>query len=142
MTMGEIIKQARKKAGFTQQELANEIGKGFSTVQKYEMDLITPPPDTIIKISQVLKISVGQLMGQKTNTPEFLVSSIFGKSGYRLEIVEDIEGEYSNFFICDIESGKRYETTEADIQKIQQQIISYTRFEIKEYLKRYYNSQD
>lgn len=62
MTLGERIKLERKKKGITQKQLAEKINKGFSTVQKYEIDVITPPLDMIQKIADALEISVMDLM--------------------------------------------------------------------------------
>lgn len=62
MTVGERIKQARKKSNMTQKELAQKAGKGFSTIQKYEMDLVTPPLDVLRKIANVLNVSVADLL--------------------------------------------------------------------------------
>lgn len=56
MSLGKKIKEARKAKGITQQELAKLIGKGFSTVQKYEIDVIQPPLDVFSKIAEVLGI--------------------------------------------------------------------------------------
>ena len=56
MTLGERIKAARKEKGITQKELADLINKGFSTVQKYEIDVIEPPISVLEKIAKALEI--------------------------------------------------------------------------------------
>ena len=56
MTLGQKIRQARQDRKITQKELAARIGKSFSSVQKYEMDLATPPLETIEKIALSLDV--------------------------------------------------------------------------------------
>ena len=56
MTLGQKIRQARQGRKITQKELAARIGKSFSSVQKYEMDLATPPLETIEKIALSLGV--------------------------------------------------------------------------------------
>lgn len=63
MELSERIKAARKSAKMTQKELASRINKSFSTVQKYELGLATPPIDVLTDISRALNVPAGQLMG-------------------------------------------------------------------------------
>ena len=63
MTLGERIKAARKEKGITQKELADLINKGFSTVQKYEIDVIEPPISVLEKIADALNVSIQKLCG-------------------------------------------------------------------------------
>jgi transcriptional regulator with XRE-family HTH domain len=62
-SIGENIKRARKAAGLTQQQLADKIEKGFSTVQKYELGLVSPPLDILGKIAEALDFSLGYFIG-------------------------------------------------------------------------------
>lgn len=64
MSIGNNIKTAREKAGITQKQLSEKIGRGFSTIQKYEMGIITPPIKTIFLIANALNVD-----------PEWLISS-------------------------------------------------------------------
>lgn len=71
MTVGKRIKQAREKANMTQKELAQKAEKGFSTIQKYELDLVTPPLGTLEKIATVLNAPFSSLIPEdmmKDNT--------------------------------------------------------------------------
>ena len=61
--LGEILKEARKKAGLTQRELAEKIGKGYSTLQKYELGLFEPSFDTLEEIAAALDTTVDVLLG-------------------------------------------------------------------------------
>ena len=62
MTLGERIKAARKEKGITQKELADLINKGFSTVQKYEIDVIEPPISVLEKIAEALEVNLSVLL--------------------------------------------------------------------------------
>ncbi|MGM9593152.1 MAG: helix-turn-helix domain-containing protein [Candidatus Onthomonas sp.] len=55
--IGQKIKAARKSCGLTQKELADKIGKGFSTVQKYENGQVEPPTSVIAEIARILGIT-------------------------------------------------------------------------------------
>lgn len=61
--IGKAIKTARTDAKLTQAELAQKIGKGMSTVQKYEMGVVEPSMDTLLKISDVLSVPIESLLG-------------------------------------------------------------------------------
>lgn len=61
MNIGENIKKYRKEKGLTQKELADKIGKGFSTVQKYELNISHPPIDVLNRIADTLDINVSKL---------------------------------------------------------------------------------
>lgn len=63
MNISNKIKSARKDAKLTQKELAKEIHKSVSAVQKYELGLATPPIDVLKDISVALNIPMGELMG-------------------------------------------------------------------------------
>lgn len=65
MSIGSNIKAARKAKGITQKELSNKINKTFSSVQKYELDIIQPPVDVIRDIAGALEVNVSELLGVK-----------------------------------------------------------------------------
>ena len=59
-----LLVEARKKAGFTQQELANKIGRQQSFIAKYEggerrLDLIE-----LIEIARNLKLEISSLISK------------------------------------------------------------------------------
>ena len=59
--VGQRIQFFRKLKGFTQQQLADAIGKSKATVSKYEKGEISIDVETLNDISQVLGISLAQL---------------------------------------------------------------------------------
>ena len=58
------LKAYRKKAGFTQAQLAVLIDKSFNYINGIECGVSFPPPDVIDKISEVLKIKPVQLFDE------------------------------------------------------------------------------
>ncbi|MBS5129751.1 MAG: helix-turn-helix transcriptional regulator [Lachnospiraceae bacterium] len=58
MNTGEIIKKARKKAGFTQKELGEKLGVSASMIAQYENNTRNPKIETLKKISFALDSSI------------------------------------------------------------------------------------
>lgn len=63
MSFGSRLREARKNAGLTQQELANKIGTAKSTIAGYEKDAREPDVMKIWEIIKVLNISGEWLLG-------------------------------------------------------------------------------
>ena len=55
-TPGEILKEARLKKGWTQDELAKKAGLGQNTYPKIERGVSKPDPASIKKLLKVLDI--------------------------------------------------------------------------------------
>ena len=68
--VGEQIKLHRKLSGFTLQELADAIHKSRASVSKYENGTITLDIETLRDISNVLNISISQLIEVEEDAPE------------------------------------------------------------------------
>lgn len=65
MAVGERIKQARKKAGLTQQELANALGVKYQMIGQYENGKRNPKLQTILKIAQALEVGLFDLISEE-----------------------------------------------------------------------------
>ncbi len=63
--LSENIRTMRKKKGLTQEEFAARLHVVRQTVSKWEKGLSVPDSDMLIKISEVLEVSVGDLLGTK-----------------------------------------------------------------------------
>ena len=63
-TMGQIIKRLRKANGFTQEELAEQIGVTFQAVSKWENGVGLPDISQIVPLANALKVSTDVLFGQ------------------------------------------------------------------------------
>lgn len=66
MSVGTTIKQLRKENEMTQTDLANKLGLSKSNISKYENDVVDPPVDIIILLSDIFQVSTDYILG-KTN---------------------------------------------------------------------------
>lgn len=62
MTFGEKLKEARKGAGYSQEELANKLGVSRSAIAKWETDKGMPDITNIKAIAQLLNVSIDYLL--------------------------------------------------------------------------------
>ena len=88
------IRELRKAAKITQEELAKAIGITHATLSRYESGAIDPPTSQLQAIAAALGVSVGRLLGQETE--RIIIPG-------RLKIV-DINDPESGFFRYDIEA--------------------------------------
>lgn len=64
--LGENIKTARIKMGMTQEELAIAANTTKAAISRYELGKREPKVDMIVKIADILNVSVGYLQGRET----------------------------------------------------------------------------
>lgn len=64
--MKNQIREVRKAAKITQEELAQEIGVTHATLSRYESGTIDPPASQLQAIATALGVSVGRLLGQES----------------------------------------------------------------------------
>jgi transcriptional regulator with XRE-family HTH domain len=64
MTFGKKIAEARKKKGFSQDELAKQVGTISVTIGRYERDEIKPSIDIASKLADALDVSLDYLTGK------------------------------------------------------------------------------
>lgn len=65
MTLGEQIKAQRKKAGLTQEKMAEKLGVSRQAVTKWEADQAAPSADKLIALATVFNISIDDMMALK-----------------------------------------------------------------------------
>lgn len=107
MCIAVNIQQARKAAGLTQTQLAEKIGKGFSTVQKYEMGLASPPVEVLQKIASALGVSLADLVRPDEPDREYeLICDTLNSAGYSME--PDVMAD--NYYIAPMEDPDDPET--------------------------------
>lgn len=61
------IKKAREKAGLTQQDLANELGVGQSTVAMWETQNSLPRTDKLPALAKILGCTIDELLKGEEN---------------------------------------------------------------------------
>ena len=62
---GENLKTLRRQKGFSQEELATRLHVVRQTISKWEKNLSVPDADTLIRLAEVLEVSVSELLGAK-----------------------------------------------------------------------------
>lgn len=68
-TKGERIYKARKKAGFTLEELGNQVGVSKATIKRYEIGTISNiPSDKIELIAKATGVTESYIMGWEDDT--------------------------------------------------------------------------
>lgn len=68
MNIGEYIREKRKEAGLTVDELAAKIGKNRATIYRYENNSIESlPSDILIPLANALSITPGDLIKRNPN---------------------------------------------------------------------------
>ena len=72
MTLGEKIKEARKEAGFSQEQLAEKMSVSRSAIAKWETDKGIPDVNNLKVMSQLLGVSIDYLLddGEKISFNE------------------------------------------------------------------------
>ena len=66
-TLSSRIKLARKKANFSQEEIAEKLQITKQQFSKYEKDKSIPPSDKLLKISQLCEVDPGWLLSGEGN---------------------------------------------------------------------------
>ncbi len=63
LSMGQIIKDLRKKNGFTQEELAERLGVTYQAVSKWENDTGMPDISQVVPLASIFGVSTDALFG-------------------------------------------------------------------------------
>lgn len=66
------LKEIRKKLGYSQDEVAKNLGVHLTTYGKWELEQTEPDINNLIKLSKLFKVSVDQLIGTETETINLL----------------------------------------------------------------------
>ena len=75
--IGKIISEARKNKGLTQRQLANELHISDKAISKWERGIGCPDISFLIPLSQILDISLYELLsGEKEEVEETLKNAI------------------------------------------------------------------
>ena len=72
-SVGSFFAELRKEKGLTQAELAERVGVTGGAVSKWERGLCYPDIETVVRLAEVLGLSVGEILaGQRIQvyTPE------------------------------------------------------------------------
>lgn len=72
--VGQKIKEMREKLGLSLKALSEKSGYSESILSQIENHLISPPLGALLTISKAFGISVGKLLGEKTEAPFVIVN--------------------------------------------------------------------
>lgn len=70
MTFADKLMALRKKAGWSQEELAEKIGVTRQSVSKWESAQAVPDVDKILQLSRLFDITTDYLLKEELETPE------------------------------------------------------------------------
>lgn len=107
MTIGEKIKQARKKAGYTQKELGEKLGISQVRVAQYENGIRNPKIETIKKIAEALNVEIIDLIPGLTKLGDAIETDINAAQALlnklpKMGLPEEIEKKYQEWAISTI----------------------------------------
>jgi len=82
MTLGEKLKEARKQAGLSQEQLSEKLGVSRSAVAKWEADGGIPDVDNLKVISGLLNVSIDYLLDNGAVAEESVLREPYNLSDY------------------------------------------------------------
>lgn len=131
MTVGEKIKAARLKKGYSQTELAQLLGyKSRSSINKIEVDGRDIPKSSIVKFAQVLDVSPAYLMGweepKDTNRQWYEIEEKLRFIGYKIGFYEEDAIMWIEF------PDGTLEVTEQELMELNRSSDDFLKFKINE----------
>lgn len=90
MEFGKRLKELRRQAGLTQQQLGTQIGVTKSVISFYELQERSPAPDVLIKLAAVFHVTTDYLLGiEKSQTIDVsgLTSDVSGLTSDDIQLV-------------------------------------------------------
>ncbi|MGN0518676.1 MAG: helix-turn-helix domain-containing protein [Acutalibacteraceae bacterium] len=82
MTLGEKLKEARKQAGLSQEQLSEKLSVSRSAVAKWETDNGIPDVDNLKALSKLLNVSVDYLLDDSEIIDELVMREPYNLSEY------------------------------------------------------------
>jgi len=98
--IGKYIKELRKRKGYTQSELGDELNISFQTVSKWETGSTLPDSNTLLELSEVLDVSVDKILlaGKSSGRNKGIkISKIIDGFNHLIQLKECF-GEHSQFY--------------------------------------------
>jgi transcriptional regulator with XRE-family HTH domain len=88
--LGKRLATLRKERGFTQVELAEKVGVVQAAISSYESGRLRPHPQMLLKLSEILELSVDQLLGRETTTKAAIDARVDRRFLRRLRLVKTL----------------------------------------------------
>lgn len=67
LLLGDRLREARKKKGFTQNYVAKKIDSTYQTISNYERGERDPDTETLVELANLYEVSVAWLVGQTSD---------------------------------------------------------------------------
>lgn len=159
---GRNIKNARKKLGLTQKELAEASGVAKVTIQQYETGKRQPRLEQLSMLAEAMKVHMDELLGTKPlPSREVVINEGFPCEYTDMEDGAEIESMAAFFFLdelgykmfndhriddkaCedaanqrilyDCRDNKAYSVTWNEMEKVRENVMSYAKFQMNELL--------
>ncbi len=101
--IGDNIKKFRKTRGLSQIELGEKLGVTQQVITNWERNLREPNIETLLKIAGIFKITLEQLVGNKSNPMEDQTSRVLQK---RFELIKKLPPQKQKAFITFVDALK------------------------------------
>lgn len=88
MTFSDKIKRSREVKGFTQQELADQVGVSKRTIAAYESTDARARPSTMRRLAEALDVSLDYLARDEITDPQYGME--------KKQYVEEVRGTYGD----------------------------------------------
>lgn len=85
---GERLVQLRKTAGYTQQQLADEIGASRRQIAYYEGESEHPPASLLIVLANALNVTTDELLGMRSGRGKAATPAVSTRLERRLKLIE------------------------------------------------------
>jgi transcriptional regulator with XRE-family HTH domain len=89
-TFGERLRSAREAASLSQSQLAKLSGIPKPMLSRYENDHILPSIDTLLRLSDALKLGAGSLLSEEGREAELLEHALHAH-GVRIDSAEQAD---------------------------------------------------
>lgn len=90
-SFGKRLAELRKAAGFTQQQLADEIGASRRQIAYYETETGHPPASFLIDLARALNLTTDELLGLKATRRPAAPAKISPRLERRLRQIERLD---------------------------------------------------
>lgn len=145
MTVGERIREYRKKSGLTQKELGEKLGVSNVHIGQYERGLRNPRLPQLKKIADALNIPFELLVSDKVEAlvdtsrqidPSIIDAFTQGEFEEKLShIGYSLKANGDDSFYCFTRSGEQFSIMQEEINLIDEQVNNYLRFLLSSYEK-------
>ena len=96
MTLGQKLKEIRKKFGLSQEQLAEIINVSRQAITKWETDAGLPDTENLKELSRIFEISINYLLDNNNELPLIVMKKKLDKDNYKNKIssYEEVLKEY------------------------------------------------